>query len=420
MTRKPTTVLAALLALALAAGACSSDEPESAASTPTSAPTTTEAEPTTTEAEESAAEEPPAQPTFDLQGELPVDTADVNAMIEFIETETGRSFLRPPVIVVQDAETFAAGLVVPEDERAEAEVEAEALAHTYRALGYSDQTGSELFTDIESFLTSPEGIAGYYDPDADELYVPDASSVGIDQFRSVLVHELVHALDGQHADLAGALDELEDEVDVFFDSVFPLRAVIEGRAQSVQNSYNIQEGIRLPLDGPELTVPDAYVLGLALPYGVGAQFIDSVGGAEATWDLFEELPVSSESILFGRTGDDPVVVEAPVADGEVLEEGQLGATGLIVWLAGSTVNPTPELNTAIMAADGWGGDSYVLWATETQSCLRANIVGDSDAELAEIASAFEGWRTAEADVPSDRSVALDGEILTVTACGQIG
>ena len=413
MTKRPTTLLAALLSLALAAGACTSDDPETAtteaAPTTSAIPTTTEAVPTTTEAP-TTSEAAPAEPNFELQGELPVDTADVNAMIEFIETETGRAFLRPPVLVVQDAETFAAGLVVPDDERAEVEEEAQILAHTYRALGYADQSGTELFADIESFMTSPEGIAGYYDPDADELYVPDAGAVGIDQFRSVLVHELVHALDGQHTDLAGTLDGLDDEADAFFDGLFPVRAVTEGRAQSVQNSYNRQENIRLFLDSPEFTVPDAYVLSVALPYGIGAAYIDAEGGPEATWDLLDDFPVSSESVLFGRRVDDC----------EVLADGQLGATGLIVWLAGDTVDPTPELNAAVMAADGWGGDSYVLWATETQSCLRANIVGDTDVDLAEIAASFEGWRTAESAVPSDRSVTLDGEVLTVTACGQIG
>lgn len=369
---------------------------------------------------ETSVDETPAEPNFDLRGELPVDTADVNAMIEFIETETGRAFLRPPVIVVQDAETFAAGLVVPDEERAEIEGEAGILAHAYRALGYSDQSGTELFADIESFMTSPEGIAGYYDPDADELYVPDAGSVGIDQFRSVLVHELVHALDGQHADLAGTLEALDDEADAFFDGIFMTRAVIEGRAQSVQNTYNTQENIVLSLDNPEFDVPDAYVLSVALPYGIGASYIDAQGGPEATWELLENFPVSSESVLFGRSDDAPAVVEAPAADGDVLAEGQLGATGMIVWLAGSTVEPTPELNAAVMAADGWGGDAYVLWATDTQSCLRVNMVGDSDLELAEIASAFQAWSTAEANVSSDRSVTLDGEMLTVTACGQVG
>ena len=36
---------------------------------------------------------------FVLRGELPLTTAEVNELIDFVEQETGRDFIRPPVIV---------------------------------------------------------------------------------------------------------------------------------------------------------------------------------------------------------------------------------------------------------------------------------------------------------------------------------
>ena len=357
------------------------------------------------------------EPAFELQGELPIGVAEVNGMIEFIETETGRAFLRPPVIVVQEAETFASGLLPTAEEADDVAAEAELLGQAYRALDLSDSSGPELLDSITEFLTSPEGIGGYYDPEVDELYVPAGADTDLDMFRSLLVHELTHALDGQHVDLQALIEELDGTVDPFFDSAFPERAAVEGRATAVQLRYNRAEGLVLPIPQLDTDVPNVYVLTLSLPYQTGAQWVELNGGPAETWQALETAPPTSEIILFGRDDDPAVVVEAPEADGEVLAEGQLGSTGIVIWLAGNSLEPTPELMTAIQAADGWAGDSYVLWAGDDETCVRANIAGDDEVETGEIVSAFEAWAATSPSNGGSRSVEIGTEYITATSCG---
>ncbi|MEL7157622.1 MAG: hypothetical protein AAFN30_13600, partial [Actinomycetota bacterium] len=67
-----------------------------------------------------------AEPRFELEGELPLNTAAVNDMLAFIEAETGREFRYAPTIVAQSTADYEAGLAEQfgegvEEFRAEAE-----------------------------------------------------------------------------------------------------------------------------------------------------------------------------------------------------------------------------------------------------------------------------------------------------------
>lgn len=432
----PKARLALAMSLLLAISACgSATEADDAVTTIASSAvstveTTIESESTSTadgsdaDANSEAATAESAEPQFELKGdgELPIDQAEVNSLVAFVEDETGRDFQRPPVVVVQNAETFAAGLLPADQaEEDEARAEADLLAHTYRALDLGDQSGPELFDDITAFATSPEGIGGYYDPETDELYVPadfdSSSEAEIDGFRSLLVHELTHALDGQYADLSLLLENVEDAADPFLDEVFADRAVVEGRATAVQLRFNIAEAITPESPDLDFDVPNAYVLTLVQPYQSGAQWVEGQGGPAETWDAVGQAPATSESMLFGRPDDEAITVEAPSIDGTVLAEGSIGATGLFLWLTGDNLIPGPELGPAIEAADGWGGDAYVLWSDDTQSCVAVNIVGDEQTDTDEIEAAFSAWADIEPDNGGSRGVEVGSEFLTITSCG---
>ena len=362
---------------------------------------------------ESAADD---EPNYVVQGQLPLEVAEVNELIAFVESETGRLFLRPPTIVAQSTEVFFANL---EEDLAEFDETADITVRTMQALGLTSLGVDEVNNAIQALLASPSGVAGYYDPDVDELYVPiDAQAE--DEFRSLLVHELTHALDDQYVDL-GALDVLSDEAEITgnFEPVVALQAVGEGRATAVQNRWMRANGVSAP-EGTEAdllaleTVPPAFVLGLSLPYAFGEQFIEGQGGPANTWDLLDNPPASSEEFLVpGATGEAVTDVAPPPADGPVLDDIVFGASDLFTWLLGESLDPDPSLIFPTFAAiDGWAGGRSVLWGDDTESCVRIALVADSKADLDEIQGAIELW----AERGNDRSVTVEDDQITATSC----
>lgn len=423
-----------LAAVGLAVAGCSSGganvaervgaaaESASEASTPvTSTPPASTPSTSTADRDEGQTDE---EPQFVLIGEIVLDTPELNELVAFVEETTGRDFVRPPVILSQTPEEFAAGLIemTPEEEAAASEQSA-VLARAYQVLGLSEQTPTELFANIQTFAASPDGVLGYYDPDADELYVPNLldPEADVDDFRGLLVHELTHALDGQYVDLAAVLDDVEADADAFFDSAFGDRALVEGRAVAVQQLFLEAEGVTPSVPpAPEYDVPLAYVSSLVLPYQVGGGWVMGNGGPSGSWELYDaELP-TSETMLFGPTAGEEIEVVSPTPSPEagalpVIDDGTVGATGIFIWLAGNEVGVGPTVDGAIDAAMGWGGDAYVLVGDETTTCITASFVGDTDEDLAEIESAFATWAD---DAPSDatRSVSSDGQTVTVEGC----
>ncbi|MEM7271517.1 MAG: hypothetical protein AAF547_00430 [Actinomycetota bacterium] len=353
---------------------------------------------------------------FVLDGVLPLTTSEVNDMMAFIEAEAGREFRYPPTIVAQDRATYEQGLADRFGDQVDGMVEdGEESARFYQALGLSEQTPDELSANLQAFITSADAINGYYDPETDAVYIP--GDVTIDgAFRSLVVHELLHALDGQYIDLGALIDELETSDDT--ESGFVTTAIIEGRATAVQNAWMMANGVVPELgEVPETVaaVPPAFVNALTLPYGVGQAYIVSTGGAAETWDDYEEQPASSEHVLFPDTPADEAIIEVPVpaADGDVLSEGSFGAADLVVWLAGDSLQPSPAAVTAALtAADGWAGGSSVLWGDDTESCIRMALAADTPADLDELRAPIDAW----ADRADGRTVETAGDQLLVTGC----
>lgn len=360
---------------------------------------------------------PTDEARFVVRGELPLASSEVDALLAFIEEQTGRPFRRPPVIVAQSGDDFIDGL---QDDMEDFEADAETSVRQLQALGLTDRGVGEVAAAFEALLLSPEGILGYYDPDTDELYVPVGAEAD-DEFRSLVVHELTHALDGQYSDLS-RLDQLVDEAEVTgeYEPVGALQAVAEGRASAVQNAWeDANEFTRDTPDdlGAAADVPPALLLSLSIPYVFGEQWVLLNGGPSGTWDALDEPPPSSEVYLIPGTPDsEPIVdVPTPATDGPVLDEFDFGAVDILVWLLGESLEPDPAtIVPTLTAIDGWAGGRAVLWGDDDESCLRIVIAADTDADLGELETAFELW--ADRGQSADRSVSLDNDRVTVTGC----
>ena len=222
-----------------------------------------------------------------------------------------------------------------------------------------------------------EQVAGFYDPDSTTLFVLDDQPV--EAIESLLVHELVHAIQDQSTDLdAITAPGLNNDRRV------AAQAAIEGHATLVMFDFLLQErrrGAWNPLDVPDFSkllgpaldaartqspalagAPLVLQEAVLFPYSGGVTFVESL------WREREgrpppfgpDLPSSTEQILhpekFMRGQRDvPRNIEVSVEDGWTrLYEDTLGELELGILL--ETVGASRS------SAFGWGGDRYVLLA----------------------------------------------------------
>lgn len=237
-----------------------------------------------------------------------------------------------------------------------------------------------------------EQVAGFYEPKTKEFYL--AAWLPIADQKRVIAHELVHALQDQHFDLR----RLEGWPKGDSDAELAAHALVEGEATLVMIEYDFeQQGLRLDMNKiaaltdnmidqegdadsksyPILAnAPKVLKENLQFPYLYGAGFVGSVL-RNGTWKALDKtyisLPDSTEQIMHPQrflVRDKPVKIDIPdltptlgpswkKADADVN-----GEFGYLVALA----EFIPK-RTARAAAEGWGGDRYVLYENKTTGGL---------------------------------------------------
>ncbi|MEM6962088.1 MAG: hypothetical protein AAF550_10160, partial [Myxococcota bacterium] len=280
------------------------------------------------------------------------------------------------------------------------ELEEEDLSKTrnlYAALGLLDPD-----SDIRSILERVLGeqVVGYYDPDQDHLVIRNDvmaalsrggptlgrdrgindSDLGIAGANRVLLHEIVHALQGQHLNLAESHRVERDS-----DAEHAYRGLVEGDASLAMWADAITEAggaiDMLPqsaalLDamlsretafsnlGAELEdAPAILKITLVAAYTYGLRFcleLHRQGGWRAIDEAHRNLPSSFEQVLHpekylaGELPDEVILGEFPEltdAGFVTLDEDTLGELELAIYFGqGSTGD------LALEAAKGWSGD----------------------------------------------------------------
>jgi hypothetical protein len=321
----------------------------------------------------------------------------VNDIQTFVEQKRGLPFLRDvEVELVPDAE-FEAGLLEDFDEDVP---EIEIHGRLLEAIGLVEPG----FDIVEAYRTLlGAGVVGFYDTETDDLVVRGGSTTPY--VRTVIAHELTHALDDQHFELHRP--DLEDADD---ESAFGFSALVEGNARRVEDAYRATftpdeeaeaaaEELTIGADVDLFAIPVVLFDQLLAPYVLGPDLVDAIlaAGDQAQLDAaFGAPPSTSEHLLDPGSfldGDVAVAVDPPVPDdgAAALDEGVLGALGL-EELLGGTPSLLPELPID-PAAEGWGGDRYVVWEDldGSGSCARIVFLGDDPDDTAEIASALFAW-----------------------------
>ena len=334
----------------------------------------------------------------------------VRELQAFVEQTRGLKFKVPVQVKLLEDKAFETRLKeVSEEDVGELEKTAKVL----RALYLLDR-GVDLEKQLDSLLGA--AVAGFYDPETDELVVRGAKTTPY--VRTVLVHELTHALQDQHFDLdRPELDDRDDEASQAFS------VVVEGDAVRIQEQYrrSLSRSERREADEEEESlggdigadIPDVLLQLIGFPYEVGPVFVRSVmsaGGQPRLDAAFSAPPVTSEHVLHPDaflSGQPVASVADPPADAAVIDKGVIGELGIILMLLDDAAQ-----GVAARAGSGWGGDRYVAWDQGAKTCVRAAFAMDTARDADELEDAFRDFADEHDDVRVDRGA----DRITLTSC----
>lgn len=209
----------------------------------------------------------------------PVAEPDLEAMVEALlprlEARSGLRAIEPIRVERRDEGSLRAYLVDRLDQELPAE-EMAGIEATYQALGLLPDT-----LDLRSLLLElyTEQVIGHYDPATATLYVMEG--VPADALEPVLVHELVHAIQDQHADLDSLISRERGN-----DRQVAAHAAIEGHATVVMFELLLEEQAGQQVDVAAL--PD-----------LRAQLAPMIQAGDGTFPVFEAAPrLIRETLLF--------------------------------------------------------------------------------------------------------------------------
>ena len=259
--------------------------------------------------------------------------------------------------------------------------EVEASAKTLKRLGLLPKDFK-----LREYMISllAEQVAGYYDPKSQFFYL--ASWIPIAEQKTVIAHELVHALQDQHFNLRRFEKWKKGDAD----AETAAHALAEGEATIVMYQYEFAErGLKFDITRlPSLTdvllsegvdndsgkfpilakAPNALKESLQFPYFYGAGFVQAVlkkGSWKTLDEAYTQLPASTEQIIHPEkylAKEAPVKIEladlssALGRDWKQIESDINGEFGYHLIL----VEYTPKAE-ARAAAAGWGGDRYATY-----------------------------------------------------------
>lgn len=249
-------------------------------------------------------------------------------------------------------------------------------------------------------------VLGFYDNETKELYVGGDGTAGtIDAAtRSVLAHELTHALTDQQFDFGAATRALDDQHRTEESAAFS--AVIEGDAELVRSMWEQQhltasersEAARGGSDkvGAYDNVPPYLVHSLRFPYDQGLAFVRAqfqAGGFADVDNAYRRPPVSTEQILHpelytAAQGETPPPVPdlaAATGCGKV-ETGALGEFDMSEVLARQL-----SATDSRRAAAGWNGDAYAVVRCGAAVGLAERWQADAPADSVRLVDALTRW-----------------------------
>ena len=233
-----------------------------------------------------------------------------------------------------------------------------------------------------------EQIAGFYDQDTKEMVVINSGSFGGSQ-RMTYAHEYTHVLQDQTYDIQDGLNVNEDSCEKDSERCAAITALLEGDASLTESRWFSTHATKqdcedvtnfyLTFQSPMFEAAPAYMQqDFIFPYVQGKDFVQSLydaGGQAGVDAAYTNQPQTTEQILHPERypNDKPVTVETPDLTGALgagwieIDRGVMGEWYTYLVLAFG-LNPEAQIagDEAQQAAEGWGGDQYVVYYNETE------------------------------------------------------
>jgi hypothetical protein len=300
--------------------------------------------------------------------------ATADEVLQQVSEITGLKLLTPLKKTLRSREEIRAYVIRSMDEEKKP-AERYAEARSTEAFGLIPK-GFDLDNFMIDLLT--EQIAGLYDPKAREFYIADW--IPLDDQRTVMAHELTHALQDQHFHI----DAWEKAARPNDDAELAREAVLEGSAMAAMIDYQLlgtgHSVVDLPPIDPSIfaadmskspklqEAPQFLKDSMTFPYFAGLTFSAAIlkpAGWSGLSAVFAKPPVSTQQIMHPalyRTGRVPEQVTIPSlekllgSDWAKIDENVMGEFGwkeiLKQFLGEERATPLAAL---------WGGDRYVLY-----------------------------------------------------------
>jgi hypothetical protein len=247
-------------------------------------------------------------------------------------------------------------------------------------------------------------VAGFYVPEQGRLVVPGAPDAPLDAFdRTILAHELEHALADQNLDLP--LDEVDPEA---MDENTATLAVVEGDATLTMERYAVVaisafDSLGM-LGDPRLAeaqasieeVPHYLVEQLTFPYESGLEFVCDLyarGGWDAVDSAYRRLPTTTAQVMFpDRYGDREraIDVSSPGTPRGFASafEGSFGAAQLLWLFEAPGDDQANALDDPEGRAAAWAGGAISVFTRQQESAVAVRVAqrrasGDMCASIAQ-------------------------------------
>lgn len=236
----------------------------------------------------------------------------------------------------------------------------------------------DLFVELYS-----EQIAGFYDDETREMVVIQGEEFAGPE-RMTYAHEYTHALQDAQYDLSDGLNLNEETCKIDSEYCAAVTALVEGDASFTETQWFLehsslkdkQEVLKYYQDYTSPIFDNTPVFlqeDLIFPYGKGLEFVTYLfeeGGYAAVDDAFLNPPVTTEQILHPERYPQDLPIEITLdaftsslgAGWEEIERNTLGEWYTYLMLAKPLSSAWAlQEDEALVAAEGWGGDQYLVY-----------------------------------------------------------
>lgn len=333
---------------------------------------------------------------------------EIAALVAEAERVRGLEFFDQPTVTVVTQAELAERVRIQIEEDLDPE-EVAVLQRLYELLGLLDGSVDlgQAYRDLYA-----EQVGGFYDGDTGEMVVSAGGSGLSPLSKTIVVHELIHALTDQHYGFDDRSTTLVDAKQ--YEEAVALQALVEGDATYYQLIYMQDLPIDEHLDAIEESLgvdtavinslPSWFAEDLTFPYDSGFGFVARLVhelGIVGVNQAYERPPTTTEQILHPEKyfAQEPArevsMPAAEVAGYEVFEEGIFGEWNLMLYLLDGV-----SRGNAVVGAGGWGGDRYRLYWNGTDLLFAYLYEGDTPRDAEEFAEYLIDSVAARMDVGS--------------------